>query len=300
MANCDCTCCQATINIPSYLTRSEANALYAPKGITCTLPRGYIDGMIMEPNTGTDPLTDILVNPGVAKDSINTLDFVHDDFTVKQLDATWAAGSDAGGRASAVSLTINTWYHVFAVDTSGGGQDFGFDTSTIAANLLTDTGGSKYRRIGSIFTDAGSPNIIPFIQFGDDFWWTTLREDFDSTIGTSATTITLSVPLGIQVMARVRADAEGTNDTSMLFTSPSQTDSVPADNYNDSVSCDIARQNTSNIDNTGFRAHMTILTNTSREIRGRATAGTNNFASVKTLGYIDIRGKNSKELFTPC
>jgi len=82
----------------------------------------------------------------------------------KQLDAEWAAGTNAGGLANSLTIANDTIYYCFALSSADGSTvDFGFDTSLVATTLLADAdvvtaGLTKYKRIGTILTD-GSANI---------------------------------------------------------------------------------------------------------------------------------------------
>ena len=128
----------------------------------------------------------------------------------KQIDATWVQGTGNGGRPSAtVSLVPNAWYHYHALSSADGSVvDFGFDGSPYAVELFTDTnviaaGLTKYKRLGSVRTDASS-NILGFTQTGNDFEFDVPVSDVDtSDPGAAALTRTIMTPLGVQTRANI-------------------------------------------------------------------------------------------------
>lgn len=113
---------------------------------------------------------------------------------IKQLDVAWAVGDAAGGLFSG-SIAASTTYHCFLiVKDSDLTVDAGFDTDLGAANI--PTGYTAYRRIGSIYTD-GTPDIVPFTQYGDFFELVTPAADLSSATGSiGGTTLPVSIPDG--------------------------------------------------------------------------------------------------------
>lgn len=242
------------------------------------LPRSYLAGLKLS-NNGTDAQHDIDISAGECKDAADSFDFSNSASHTKRIDASWASGTGNGGRASAVSLTADTTYHVFAVDDGSSGTEFGFDTSVTATNLLSDTGGSKYRRIGSVITD-GSANILGFTQKGDWFVYDTppALSVNDATPGTTANTGTLDTPNGIITTAIVNG----------LIASEDQTVYLSA-----ITSADVAASTTASpLGTLGDDAPNPafVITNTSRQIRYRAT--TNAAVRIATIGWIDERGRD--------
>jgi len=116
------------------------------------LLQGHIDGLVLSNDTDTDH--DIQIGTGSCGDSTGEYLLALSSVLTKQIDANWAEGDDAGGFPSGLSLTADTWYHVFLIyKISALGVitiDGGFDTSTTAANLLSDaTNYTRYRRIST-------------------------------------------------------------------------------------------------------------------------------------------------------
>ena len=107
-------------------------------------------------------------------DSSNNIYYAHVDSSIyKYINTNWTESS--GGFPSALTLTVDTWYHVFIIyNSSNGSVNAGFDTSTTAANLLSDASNyDSYRRIGSIYyyNDGANDTICEFKQKGDYFYW---------------------------------------------------------------------------------------------------------------------------------
>jgi hypothetical protein len=252
-----------------------------------TAPRGYIDGLTM--SNDTDTAHDISVSAGEATLIESTTGEtrvlgVNSAAFVKQIDVDWAEGSAAGGFASALTLSTSTWYHYFMIAKTDGQVDFGYDTSTSAANLLTDASAySFYRRIGSVLTD-GSSNIIQFTQFGDTFLWTTPIHDISTAdIGTSVQTVAISVPTGYRTQAIVMIDLDATTVESWAYVkSPDQADEAPVDSLPSSI------RGAGVSSNSGV---MSVLTDASAQITYRGATSTDDF-ELETIGWIDPRGRD--------
>lgn len=184
------------------------------------LPYGYKSGLSLSNDSDADH--DIAISPGACRDSANGDNLSLSSTLTKQIDATWAAGDDAGGMFTG-SVGNNTWYHVFLIKKdSDGSIDAGFDTSISAANI--PSGYTAYRRIGSVLTD-GSANILGFTQFGDVFVWDNPPLDAsNASVGNaSRTLLTLSVPSGVRVLASFNTIESGTA-RDMRWSSPDQDD----------------------------------------------------------------------------
>jgi hypothetical protein len=128
------------------------------------VPFGHLNGFNLSNNVA-DSDHDIDFAVGVASDQsgLGTINNLAESSLTKQIDNTWVAGNNLGGRPAAVALSINTWYACFAIAKTTGEVDFGFDSSAIAANLLAaaqaaDATWLYARRIGWVKTD-GSSNI---------------------------------------------------------------------------------------------------------------------------------------------
>jgi hypothetical protein len=249
------------------------------------LPRNWIDGLII--SNDTDTLHDISIAAGECRNTGNDTDIRLSSALVKQIDANWALGTNQGGFPSGLSLSADTWYHVFVIyNPTSDITDAGFDTSLTATNLLSDAMGyTKYRRIGSILTD-GSSDIIQFFQRGNLFLWKTPILDLSllNIITTTASTHTLSVPIGINVNAIFNILQEDTTTNIITYISSLNTNDL-------APSLTISPLATiSSIKNQPMAQKITVLTNTSAQIRIRASATIDEFY-LATLGWEDNRGK---------
>ena len=254
------------------------------------LPAGYMSGLGLA-NNGTDAAHDINVAAGVCRDAAGAAD-ISLSALVKQIDATWAAGTNQGGLASSLTAPANdTWYHVFAI-VVGGVADVGFDTSITAANLVADHAATAYRRIGSVLTD-GSANIIGFLQIGDTFLWQAWVNDYTSaTPGASEITTALTVPPGVSVEARLAiAAVDGTGGSNAVVTMrvyhPDAAAATPA-----AGNSQIVGENTSNLDTKGGSAEVGVMTDTAGQVQWQITYTNLSVASITTIGWRDPRGRN--------
>lgn len=172
-------------------------------------PRGYIDGFII--SNAADADHDISIVPGLCKDANNSCRIALDSPLVKRIDANWAEGINQGGFPSGLGLAVDTWYHFYIIMKADGTVDAGFDTSLTATNLLADaTNYIYYRRVGSVLTD-GASNIIQFFQYADgNFLWKDPPLDYNAAApGLNLVTVTLSVPIGVRVLAKANFSLTG-------------------------------------------------------------------------------------------
>ena len=247
-------------------------------------PRGYLSGMGLSNDTDTDH--DILVGVGVVRDAADAVNIELTSAITKQIDASWAAGDDAGGLSSSLTLSADTWYHVHAIIVSGS-ADIGFDTSVTAANLVTDHSATAYRRIGSVLTD-GSSNIIQFQQFGDEFIFDSKISNLSSgSPGTTRLTQTVTAPLGIEtraILGIIAVVAGSNNGVRFTITHPDATDSLP-----DTTNLNNGGENSSNNNGTWAAGTHIVRTNTSSQVAYRQDFGAT--VSINTSGWYDDRGQ---------
>lgn len=255
------------------------------------MPRGYIDGLTMTIENSQD----INIATGVCRDSTNMVNMVITDLT-KKIDATWAAGDDAGGLcdtdyASGTSGTeSDTWYHFFIIAHTDGTVDAGFDKDPDAVELLDDSGYTHYRRIGSVLTDSGGPPeaITPFRQRGDEFLWQVPTTDWDSegNLDTAEASPTVKTPPDIITEAILNVCSEGIASASwILIYSDYMTTVAPSFATN-------ALSNIGGITNADRAGQMHIGTDTSSTVRARASVN-NSDVRIATMGWIDPRGRNA-------
>ena len=129
--------------------------------------RNFISGLLIENNSVT-PDTQMDISIGKCRDSTDTQNMGLKAILTKKIDQTWSEGTGNGGYPGGAfpALAPVTWYHFFVISKDDGTTDAGFDTSVVAANLLSTAGSSiwtKFRRIGAVFTDtaASTKTIVP-------------------------------------------------------------------------------------------------------------------------------------------
>lgn len=134
-------------------------------------PRSYLSGLSISNSTSgesPDADHDIDIAAGECRDSTHTENIVLDSAITKQLDASWEEG-DFAGMLDGGEVQIDTWYHIFVIkNPTTGTVDVLASTSASAPTL--PEGYTKFRRIGSVRTDADA-NIQAFMQHGDWFYW---------------------------------------------------------------------------------------------------------------------------------
>jgi hypothetical protein len=131
--------------------------------------------------------------------------------------SAWAAGTGTGALDTG-SIANNSWYHVFLIQRVDTGiMDLLISISATSPTMPTSF--TRKRRIGAMRTD-GSAQWLKFTQNGDEFLWTIAIQDFAGSLTASATAqdLTLSVPPGVKVMARLRgAWGNGTANAALLI-----------------------------------------------------------------------------------
>jgi len=248
------------------------------------LPRSYLAGLQISNNAG-DGDQDIDVAVGECRDSANGCDLVLAAGLTKQLDAAFAAGTDAGGLFSG-SPANSTGYHVFIIKKDSDDTiDVGFDTSSVATNI--PAGYTEYRRLGWIYTDGAGADIYGFTQIGDTFLWDNPFESVDEAAvdQSSAALKTLDVPFGYRVKAMINVRLTDSADAITYLSSPDANDEEPSISAAPLASISLTSGGDSAI------ANMEIYTNVSGQIRVRGSATADGF-DITTLGWIDSRGRD--------
>jgi len=256
-----------------------------------------ITGLTLSNDSGSPNTTlDIAVGAAASDDSTlanRVLMSLTSAFT-KNMNSTWAVGTGNGGLATGVALGVGTWYHVFLIERPDTAVvDIAADTSATGANISSLASGAytKKRRIGSFATDASS-HIIPFTQVSDLFMFST---PFNATSavnpGTSAVTVTVSVPLGIVVEALLDVTlVAGTSGNTVLYLSPiAVTDQAPA-----AITTPIGQLiGPGAAGATSMAAgQLRVLADASQHIRYRLSAsGAADRVTIDTAGYYDRRGR---------
>lgn len=237
--------------------------------------RGYLAGLTLS-TAGSS--TSFGIAEGVATDSTNAAMMSLGSAYTKTTSA-WTVGSAAGSLDTG-TIAASTWYHVHLIQrVDTGVVDVLVSLSATSPTLPTDY--TLFRRIGSMKTD-GSKNWTAFTQVGDKFIWAAGPSDaLNSLVGTSRSSLTLSVPTGVVVEALFRAFANPSAATNVIYTSLLETDQAPATLLADLV-CMGASE---------FAAgNFARLTNTSAQIGIRSDVSSTRH-SVNTYGWIDNCGR---------
>ena len=248
---------------------------------TSTLPQGYLSGLTLSNNSG-DASHDIDIAAGVARDLTDNASISLSSSITKQIDASWAVGTNAGG-LDAGTVTASTTYHVWLINRSDTGVvDALFSTS--ASNPTMPANYDYKRRIGAVITD-GSANIRGFVQDGDTFSLTVPVLVYDSTVGTTATLLSVIAPSGIRTTSVVNANiTSSTANTGIYLSDPSVNTADPtvAVTTAPGMTIRIAAANTS------ASQKVNVITNTSAQIMADASAAATALRLV-SLGWIDNR-----------
>lgn len=187
---------------------------------TINTPTGYlISGLLFGltiSNSVVDATNDIQVDIGVAASDATPPTLMRlNAALIKQTDAAWAAGNNAGGWLDGASMPNGTG-HVFVIYGSSG-VDVG-----ISANLsptLPAGYNSGKRRIGSIIRVAGA--LVAFTQRGDHFDYVNPPTERSSTAAQASTLLPLGVPFGVVTQPKIATiqQQSGAGNVQTLFAS---------------------------------------------------------------------------------
>lgn len=240
----------------------------------------YLGGLNLS-NDGTTPNTIIDTAAGMATSDDNTFLMKIAAFT--KTTGSWSLGT-AGGCLDTGSVAASTWYYHYVIGRT--------DTNVIdelcsisSTSPTMPTSYTKKRLVGAFKTD-GSNNILAYTCYGYGCEFKTAVLDINtSSLGTTAALQTLgSVPPGIQVRPICRYTVSNASANSVLLTSPDATDVAPS-----STTPFSAAPGFDQLDNTltvgdQNTACPELVTNTSGQIRARATAASTTLAIV-TKGW---------------
>lgn len=271
---------------------SAANALKFRRGdgtlqsVATSAGSGVARGLIVS-NNATDPGNDIDIAAGDAfsddADPAVRIQMYSPSIMVKQLDATWAAGSNAGGRVPGQTLADGTW-HIFMFRRIGGAIDFCLSNSLIFA---TPDGGTNRVCIMSILREAGA--IAAFTQKGD---YVNLnvksiqRDTLNPGLSTLLTTMRSpsAIACRVKYVAQIRTTTTG---TTVRFYSTYDVDTAPG--------IDVAPLSNNGSINTNVvntYREMETYTDLLQQIRTRFTiSGTDIRVRIQTEGYYHPRGR---------
>lgn len=233
---------------------------------------GVISGLTLS-NNAADATNDIDITAGSATSEDQTRFMKLASGLTKQLDATWSAGTNAGGRFTA-SISDTTW-HVFLIS-NGTTTDVGFSSSVVPTGDANYPSGYAYRRIGSIIR--ASSAILGFIQDGNWFQHKLMVVDQSGAAnpGASAVLRNVTVPSGIRVLAKLHVALTAADY--LLVTDPSTTDELPLAGTSMQFST------------AGISEGYDVMTSTSAQVRTRLNSGTAVTLRMATRGWFDARG----------
>jgi hypothetical protein len=258
--------------------------------IANTAIRDYIAGLTLSNDSGS-PNTVIDIAAGIATDNTNVAVISIGAFT-GSIGGSWVAGTGQNKMGQGLTATASTWYHICLANNSGT-ADFWIDTSAVCANKPSGISDTKFRRIGSIRTDA-SVHIYAFTQFGNEFLWKEQFVDINATFtsGTNAL-YTLTTPLGVQTTAIISTFASINSGTVGQYCGIAYT--APDTGITGFFWWDIVTVTGGGGSFQAFGANRAqVRTNTSSQIRAVYSATAASCAqSEYTIGYIDYRGANN-------
>jgi len=132
---------------------------------------------------------------------------------IKQIDATWAVGTNKGGLDTG-TVANTTWYYLFAIyDPTTKTVDALFSASPTAPTM--PSGYTKKKLVGIVRTD-GSANILSFTQLNNLFNFTNPYAIFDGGVSAGVTTVTSILPvLLVEANVGVYLEVAGAGGTSL-------------------------------------------------------------------------------------
>lgn len=244
-------------------------------------PPGHIFGLTM--SNAVDTANDITVAAGSVRDDTDTVDMRLNTAITKQLDATWAVGTAAGGLNTGAEAN-STWYEVHVImrpDT--GVVDVMFTTTANRATLPTNY--VYKRRIGWIRNDSGG-SILQFTQVDDDFTWTTQVLDLDGTLSTTAAAVTLTVPPSSVAKFRSSITSDATGINGVVFSEIAEGNVAPA--ISTAIVSLVA------VPSASAAGHYSLRVDASSQIeRDSPTTDPDDVIRISTYGWTDTRGRLS-------
>lgn len=250
---------------------------------TPPLSDGHISGLIGSQAADTDH--DITISTGAARDSTGAYDLRLASAMTKQLDnGTWVAGTDQPGLdAGAPANNTEYWYFLIRKD-SDASIDVLISASYASPTMPT---GYTYRSLPVhwVLTD-GSSNIIAHEAIesaggGVRYQWDSPVLDVNqaNTLTTTARNDALSVLTGKKVSVNINALIYDAASSALVYISdPDTTDLAP------SVTATPLSTMFSTTANRRVES-MGLMTNTSGEIRARASIATVDEYRVATIGF---------------
>jgi hypothetical protein len=141
------------------LLYNSGSGSWQASAISTGLPTGYLTGFQL--GLDSDAEHDVRIGPGKLRDLSDSTDAVLAAALVKEIDAAWAQGGNAGGLAGG-SVAADTWYTLFLIRKDADGSiDAIFDADETGADA--PSGWTVMGRLGAVLTD-GAANIRGFVH----------------------------------------------------------------------------------------------------------------------------------------
>lgn len=255
---------------------SSPTAVKTALGIGTATQRGYIDGLQVSCASGV-----LTIQAGVATDSTNaTVMNLASSITKTTSGTPWVAGSGNSGRPTGATFTGTTTIHIFLISKADGTTDVGVDSSLTATNLLAQaTGYTLFRRILSTRLSSGA--MVDWAMSGDEVFLVTPTIESHGSIGTTASTITLGLPTGINVWGNMTAlCTAGTSCVAALYSANSTLSATL-----------LASPEQANLYINVPAAIRSLQTDTSGRVKARSSVASTTIA-ITVYGYTDRRGRN--------
>lgn len=243
-----------------------------------SLPRGYLFGLTLSTAGSSTTFT---TAAGEAVDD-TFVDLMSLGSSLAKTTGSWAVGAAAGSLDTG-SIAASTWYHAYVIKR----LDTGVVDILTSLSATAPTMPANYtlkRRIGSMRTN-GSSQWAQFTQVGDQFYWAGAFLDLNTTVTTSRTLATLTVPAN--TLATFRAYMfSATVGTNIIIQPTAEIDGAPSTTAAPLLSL------YTEVTNQGTAGHFSILADASSQIAVRAS-GASTTVRITTFGWEDLRGKLS-------
>jgi hypothetical protein len=271
-----------TATVGTNTTQIATTAFVLANSVSAAAVRSYLSGLTLSTAGSSTTFT---VAAGVGVDSTNAIAMTLAS-SINKTTGAWTVGT-GNGALDTGSIAASTWYHVYLIERT----DLTVTDVLISLSASAPTMPANYtfkRRIGAMKTN-GSSQWTLFHQLGDEFLWDTPVVDVNvSTLSTTATLFTLSVPAGVQINSLFRGNMNNaTLGTLLLINSPDES-AVASSALLGNQTADNAVSGSA----AGNIFTLNVRTNTSAQIRAVSSVASTGLA-IATYGWIDTRGKLS-------
>jgi hypothetical protein len=276
-----------TLDVPDVLQFDDAMALTTAqqtmgRSNLGVFVQGYLFGLTLSTAGASATFS---VSAGQAADSTG-IDVMVLAASISKTTSAWAVGT-GNGALDTGAIANSTWYHVYLIKRT----DTGVVDVLVSLSATTPTMPASYaekRRIGSLRTNTSGQWTL-FTQLSDEFLWSVPVGDVNVvTLSTTATLFALTVPTGLQVVARMRGLlSPGGASRFMLLNSPDEATAVA-----NAVPGNLTADASTSGSPVGAIFTLDVRTNTSGQIRAVASAGANNALQIATYGWLDRRGQD--------